>query len=115
MQPVADQAVGDFTPGGFTLPMDTAKLQERLVGAGYSIAVTGVLDPITRAAAADFYRSAGHPVTLSLARFLDGTIFLARDDVRAWNERFGLDRRTRSVGRPLAGAGGQLDAYGNLR
>jgi len=90
-------------------------LQRRLRVAGYALPVTGVLDPVTKSAAADFLRP-GQVDSLwpSLAVGLQGTAITGRRDVAAWDARFGTDRATRMVERPLTGAGGQLDAYGNL-
>ena len=68
-------------------------LEEQLVRAGYSIKVDGTLDPVAKSALADFTH-VGNPA--------------------AWNLRFGLNRPTKFVERPLTGPGGQLDANGNL-
>ena len=102
--------------GDLMVRAEIAALQERLVMAGYAIPVTGVLDPVTKAAAADFM----HPVQwqtlpLSLAQAMRGTVITGFRDPRAWNARFGLDRATRLVERPLKGPVGQLDANGNRR
>jgi hypothetical protein len=99
----------------FMLPLDITALQFRLADAGYAILITRALDPLTRAAAADFFGSVAHPLTPLLARALDGTTFLGRGDSTSWNARFGLNRRTGMVERPLTGPEGQLDEYGNLR
>ena len=72
--------------------------------------------PVTKSALADFLQpSSRHPLGPSLAVALQGTIITTLRDPRAWNMRFGLNRRTRFVERPLTGPGGQLDAYGNVR
>jgi hypothetical protein len=92
-----------------------AGLQQRLRGSGYSIGATGMLDPVTRSAAADFIQvDAAHPLDPWLATALQGTVITGRRDPVAWNHRFGSDRATQMVERPLTGAGGQLDLYGNL-
>ena len=90
-------------------------LQRQLRGAGYAVTVTGVLDPVTKSATADFLLP-GDIASLgpSLAGELQGTAITGRRDVAAWNARFGTDRATRMVERPLTGTGGQLDAYGNV-
>lgn len=103
------------TAGDLTRSLDITALQRQLVDAGYAIRVTAALDPLTRAAAADFFGSAGRPVAAPLAHMVAGTIFLGKGDPADWNARFGLDRRTRLVERALIGPAGQLDAYGNLR
>jgi hypothetical protein len=92
----------------------TVGLQRRLRAAGYSLETNGVLDPITKSAAADFLR--GEDLTASpwLLSSLGGTVLTGRHDPGAWNARFGVDRRTRMVERPLTAPGGQLDAFGNL-
>jgi hypothetical protein len=92
-----------------------AGLQQTLRDSGYSIAATGMLDPVTRSAAADFIQVDGaHPLDRWLATALQGTVITGRRDPVAWNARFGTDRSTRMVERPLTGTGGQLDLYGNL-
>ena len=92
-----------------------AGLQQTLRDNGYSIAATGMLDPLTRSAAADFVRvDARHPLDQWLANALAGTVLTARHDPVSWNARFGTDRVTQMVERPLTGTGGQLDAYGNI-
>jgi hypothetical protein len=97
-------------------PINVVGLQKQLVRAGYSIAVNGVLEPITKSALADFLQpSSRHPLGPSLAVALQGTVITTLRDPRAWNMRFGLNRRTRFVERPLVGPDGQLDAYGNVR
>ena len=97
-------------------PIDVVGVQRQLVRAGYSIPVTGVLDPITKSALADFLRpSSSDRLGPSLAYALRGTVITTRREPAAWNMRFGLNRRTRFVERPLTGPGGQLDAYGNVR
>ena len=74
--------------------LDVIRLKERLVRAGYSIKVDGTLDPVAKSARLDFTH-VGNPA--------------------AWNLRFGLNRPTKFVERPLTGPGGQLDANGNIR
>ena len=97
-------------------PVDVVGLQRQLVRAGYSIRVDGILDPVTKSALADFLRpSRRHPLNASLAAALDGTVITTRRNPTTWNMRFGLNRRTRLVERPLIGPDGQLDADGNLR
>lgn len=97
-------------------PVNVVGLQKQLVRAGYSIAVDGVLDPVTKSALADFLQpSSRHPLGSSLAYAIRGTVITTLRDPTAWNLRFGLNRRTRFVERPLTGPGGQLDAYGNVR
>lgn len=73
--------------------LDVIRLKKQLVRAGYSIKVDGNLDPVAKSALADF------------------THF---GNLAAWNVRFGLNRPTKFVERPLTGPGGQLDANGNL-
>jgi hypothetical protein len=90
-------------------------LQRQLRAAGYGIPVSAVLDPVTKSASADFLRP-GQVGSLGpwLAGELQGTAITGRRDVAAWNARFGTDRATTMVERPLTGAGGQLDVHGNL-
>jgi hypothetical protein len=73
--------------------LDVIRLKKQLVRAGYSIKVDGNLDPVAKSARLDFTH-VGNPA--------------------AWNLRFGLNRPTKFVERPLTGPGGQLDANGNL-
>jgi len=97
-------------------PIDMVGLEKQLVRAGYSIEVDGTLDPVTKAALADFLRpSSLDPLSPSLAASLQGTVITTRRDPAAWNMRFGLTRRTTFVERPLTGPEGQLDANGNIR
>jgi hypothetical protein len=97
-------------------PIDVVGLQKQLVHAGYSIRVNGILDPVTKSALADFLQpTARHSLSRSLAAALQGTVITTRRDPAAWNLRFGLERRTRFVERPLTGPGGQLDDYGNVQ
>jgi hypothetical protein len=42
-------------------------------------------------------------------------VLLGRQNPVLWNRRFGFNRPTRFVERPLTGLGGQLDANGNIR
>ena len=90
-------------------------VREQLIDAGYAIPSHGDVDPLTRAAAADFFGSAQHPITPALAMRFAGTRFLGRADPARWNTRFGLHRLTRLAERSLTGPGGQLDDDGNLR
>jgi hypothetical protein len=95
-----------------------------LRGAGYSLPATKIdywlpvttwLDPVTRSAAADYLRiSERTPLDPVLALALQGTVITGRRDPEAWNARFGVNRLTRWVERPLTGPGGQLDAFGNI-
>ncbi len=91
---VATPVSGWTPPSLWGQGVDVIRLKEQLVRAGYSIKVDGTLDPVAKSALADF-RHFGNPV--------------------AWNLRFGLNRPTKFVERPLTGPGGQLDANGNLR
>jgi len=96
--------------------LDLIQLKKQLVGAGYSIKVDGNLDPVTKSALADFLQlDAADRLSPSLADELEGTVITGRRDPHAWNGRFGLDRVTKFVERPLTGPGGQLDDNGNLR
>ena len=109
-------AVLAATWSGSGIVVDAAAFQNRLAAAGYSIRVTGVLDPVTKSAAADFLRvTQSQPLEPWLANALQGTVIRGTRDPVAWNERFGLNRPTRMVERPLTGPEGQLDAFGNLR
>jgi hypothetical protein len=96
--------------------VDVRGLKTQLLRAGYQVKVDDSLDPVTKSALADYLRpgSAGWlgPV---LGHSLAGTVLLGRQNPVAWNRRFGLDRPTKFVERPLTGPGGQLDANGNLR
>ena len=99
-------------------------LPDRLRSAGYalpdrqidySLPVTSWLDPLTRSAAADYLRvSARSPLDPMLGLALQGTVLTGRHYPAAWNARFGTNRLTKWVERPLTGPGGQLDAFGNL-
>jgi Tol biopolymer transport system component len=96
--------------------LDVAGLERQLVRAGYSLKVDGSLDPVTKSALADFLRpSSAHPLSPSLARALEGTVITTLRKPAAWNSRFGLNRKTKFVERPLTGPDGQLDANGNIR
>lgn len=96
--------------------LEVIDLEKQLVRAGYSLEVDGKLDPVTKSALADFLRpSSAHPLSPSLARALEGTVITTLRNPAAWNSRFGLNRKTKFVERPLTGQGGQLDANGNLR
>ena len=96
--------------------LDVVALKRQLVRAGYSLKVDGELDSITKSALADFLRpSSAHPLGPSLARALEGTVITTLRNPAAWNSRFGLNRKTKFVERPLTGPGGQLDSNGNIR
>jgi Tol biopolymer transport system component len=96
--------------------LDVVGLEKQLVRAGYSLKVDGRLGAVTKSALADFLRpSSTHPLSPSLARALDGTVIRTLRNPAAWNSRFGLNRETKFVERPLTGPGGQLDANGNIR
>ena len=43
------------------------------------------------------------------------TVITTLRNPAAWNNRFGLNRKTKFVERPLTGPHGQLDANGNIR
>src|SRR3954451_23391782 len=90
---VAAPVSGWTPPSLWDQGVDVMRLKEQLVRAGYSIKVDGTLDPVANSALADL-RHFANPV--------------------AWNLRFGLNRPTNFVERPLTGPGGQLDANGNL-
>jgi hypothetical protein len=96
--------------------VDVRDLKRQLVRAGYQVKVDDRLDPVTQSALADYLRPGSAswlgPV---LGHALAGTVLVGRQNPVAWNRRFGLDRPTKFVERPLAGPGGQLDANGNLR
>jgi hypothetical protein len=90
-------------------------LQLQLRAAGYSLAVDSVLGPLTRSAAGNYLRPTSvTPLDPLLKQALAGTFITGIRDAAAWNARFGLNRATRFVERPLTGPGGQLDAFGNL-
>ncbi len=96
--------------------LPVAALQRQLVRQGYSLAVDGRLDPVTKSALADFLRpSSVHPLSPWLAAVLRGTVLNGRRDQVAWNRRFGRDRERSVVELPLTGPGGQLDDNGNIR
>jgi peptidoglycan hydrolase-like protein with peptidoglycan-binding domain len=93
-----------------------AALQSRLIAAGYAVRPTGVLDPVTKSAAGDFLSVRPSPATEPLlSSSLQGTVITGKRDPVAWNARFGRNRRTQMVERPLTGPGGQLDDNGNLQ
>jgi len=95
---------------------DVRELKRRLVRAGYQVRVDDRLDPVTKSALADYLQpGSASLLTPVLGRALAGTFFFGRRDPAAWNYKFGLDRPTKFVERPLTGPGGQLDANGNLR
>jgi hypothetical protein len=96
--------------------LNLIQLKRQLVRAGYSLEVDGNLDPVAKSALADFLRiDAAHPLSPSIGGLLEGTVITGKRDPQAWNSRFGLNRATKFVERPLTGPGGQLDANGNLR
>src|SRR4051794_20978742 len=89
---VAAPVSGWTPPSLWGQGVDVIRLKEQLVRAGYSMKVDATpLDPVVKSAVADF-TYVGDPT--------------------AWNLRFGLDRPTKFVERPLTGPGGQLDANG---
>jgi len=114
------QAPGPATPSTpisspWLARVEITGLETRLVRAGYSIKVDGELDPVTKSALADYLRvDSTHQLGPFLAAELDGTVITGLRDPAAWNRRFGLDRKTTFVERPLTGPGGQLDANGNV-
>ena len=111
--PAATVAVLPATDPFWTI--EVSDLQRQLRRAGYSLPVTGSLDPLTRSAGADFLVvSESSPLDPWLSGALQGTVITNRHDPATWNARFGADRATKMVERPLTGPGGQLDAYGNL-
>jgi hypothetical protein len=96
--------------------LELIQLENQLVRAGYSVRADGSLDPVTKSAFADYLQlDASHPLSRFLATELQGTVLTGFRDPAAWNKRFGLNRQTRFVERPLTGPNGQLDANGNLR
>src|SRR5436190_12985148 len=96
--------------------LDLIRLKNQLVRAGYSIKVDGKLDPVAKSGLADYLRpDAAHPLSPSLVRALAGTVITGLRNPVAWDLRFGLNRPTKFVERPLTGPGGQLDANGNDR
>ena len=96
-------------------PLVTTDVDKQLVDAGYSIKTDGKLDPVKKSALADYLRlDSTHPLSASLAPQLEGTVITGLRNPAAWNKRFGLDRKTTFVERPLTGASGQLDANGNI-
>jgi hypothetical protein len=117
--PVAAVAPGRaWTP--FMTPwaeaVDVPGLKRQLVRAGYQVKIDDSLGPVTKSAFAD-YLTSGTASLLgpSLVSALHGTALLGRENPVLWNRRFGLDRPTKFVERPLTGPGGQLDANGNIR
>lgn len=114
-QAVAPQAEVALPRAELSLAGGVKGLQQQLRAAGYSLAVTGVLDSLTRSAAGNYLRpSFLTPLESDVEAALAGTFITGIRDPAAWNARFGLNRATRWVERPLTGVGGQLDAYGNL-
>jgi hypothetical protein len=96
--------------------LEVLDLKRQLVRAGYQVKVDGSLDPFTKSALADYLQPGSvTSLGLTLAGALRGTVFLDRQNPVAWNSRFGLNRPTKFVERPLTGPGGQLDANGNIR
>ncbi|HKC21031.1 MAG TPA: hypothetical protein VKB64_00845 [Gaiellaceae bacterium] len=114
--PVAAVSASTWTP--FASPwaesFDLRDLKRQLARAGYRVMVDDRLDAVTRSAFADYLRP-GTESSLGLARALRGTVLLGRQNPVLWNRRFGLNRTTKFVERPLTGPGGQLDANGNIR
>ena len=89
-------------------------LKKKLARAGYSVKIDGNLDPIAKSALADYLRpEAAHALSPFLAGALEDTVITDFHNPAAWNNRFGLNRKTTFVERPLTGPGGQLDANGN--
>ena len=112
----AAQEATVFSRSELSLTGGVRGLQLELRAAGYSIAVNGVLSPVIRSAAGNYLRpTVSAPLDPVLASYLAGTVITGARDPAAWNARFGLNRATRWVERPLAGPGSQLDAFGNLR
>lgn len=106
--PVYDSA------GNLIHRVDIKGIQNHLRAVGYDIKVTGKLDPITKSALGDYLRpNKQHPVGAALAQLLRGTTLTGRRNPKAWSTRFGLGRATKKVERPLTGAGGQLNKFGN--
>lgn len=96
--------------------LDVIRIEKQLVRAGYSIKDDGSLDPVTKNALADYLRpDQAHPLSPFLASALEGTVITGWRNPSTWNNRFGLNRRTKFVERPLTGPGGQLDSNGNIR
>jgi hypothetical protein len=96
--------------------VDVRDLKRQLVHAGYQVSVDDSLDPVTKSAFADYLRpGTGSSLGPGLDRALRGTVHLGRENPVLWNRRFGLNRPTKFVERPLTGPGGQLDANGNIR
>jgi hypothetical protein len=91
-------------------------LKRQLVRAGYQVKVDDSLDAVKKSALADYLRpGSASSLGSTLAGALRGTVILGRQNPVAWNSRFGLNRPTKFVERPLTGPGGQLDANGNIR
>jgi Tol biopolymer transport system component len=116
--PVATAAAApEWTP--FGLPwleaVDVRDLKRQLLQAGYQVKVDDTLDPVTESALADYLQPGSASSLGPVGQALAGTVLLGRQNPVAWNRRFGLDRPTKFVERPLTGRGGQLDANGNLR
>jgi Tol biopolymer transport system component len=96
--------------------VDVRDLKRQLVAAGYQVKVDDSLDPVTKSAFADFLRPGSRSsFGPGLVSALRGTVLLGRQNPAAWNVRFGLNRPTKFVERPLTGRGGQLDGNGNIR
>jgi len=96
--------------------VDVIGLKRQLVRAGYRVKIDATLDPVTKSALADYLLpGSASSFGRSLARALRGTVLLGRLNPVLWNLRFGLNRPTKFVERPLTGPGGQLDATGNIR
>lgn len=115
-EPAATATPGWVVPTWAVPTWTVTAFEGRLVRAGYAVRVNGVLDPVTMSAAGDFIRASDwRQLDPWLANALGGTAMTGRRDPTAWNQRFGTDRATRMVERPLTGPGGQLDNNGNIR
>jgi hypothetical protein len=96
--------------------VDVIGLKRQLVRAGYQVRVDATLGPVTKSALADYLRpGSASSLAPGLPGALRGTVLLGRLNPVLWNLRFGLNRPTKFVERPLTGPGGQLDADGNIR
>ena len=96
--------------------VDVPGLKRQLVRAGYQVRVNDSLNAVTKSAFADYLLPGSASLYgPGLVRALHGTVLLGRQNPALWNRRFGLNRPTKFVERPLTGPGGQLDANGNIR
>lgn len=91
--------------------ISVSQLQQKLKQAGYDLTPNGKLDPRTRNALGDYLNPSNKKLSPALATLLGGTAISGRRDPDAWNTRFGDNRRTRYVEKPI---NQQLDKYGNL-